>query len=111
MKYQEPQILTPVDLDPVYKASDYLINPDFTSEKSSEHFNEHMIGYRGNHYPVVLSGSDWRLSIQSKPKARIYRTGRIPTYQEIASALQNNYAPIWTIELFQVLIELAEVES
>jgi len=64
-----------------------------------------------NYYPLVLSSPEWSLHIQSKPKARIYRTGRIPTYQEIGETLRHVNAPVWSIELFQVLIELAEVKS
>jgi len=93
-----PQILTPVETGPEYKITDYLTKPYFISELA-------------NHDPLVLSAPEWSLHIQSKPKARIYRTGRIPTYQEIGETLRHVNAPVWSIELFQVLIELAEVES
>ena len=59
-------------------------------------------------YPLHLSGSGWTFSVQSRPVAKILRTGVMPEIGQVVDALSQTGAPAWLVAVVMVMIDVAE---
>jgi hypothetical protein len=64
-------------------------------------------------YPLTIhwdsNGRKWSVYFQSKPTYRVYRTGDMPTRDELVDALVHAHMPILFIHVMETIVATCEV--
>lgn len=66
-------------------------------------------------YPLALSwnqnGRKWSVYFQSKPTYRVYRTGDMPTRDELVEALAHTNMPVLFVHVMETIVATCEVRK
>lgn len=81
------------------------------SEDNSKYFATAVDYVTPSYYPLVVQGDGWSIHIQEKPVKRIFRSGKMPTRDDLIDAFSATYWPVIMIPILEIIAATCEAEE